>query len=188
MGWTLDPHHTSVSFSAKHLGVATVRGQFKDVTAEVDLDDPNDPTTSRGRITIAASSVDTGNQQRDAHLRNADFLDVEQYPTVVFELKSVKPKGDGTYLVSGDLTIRDQTREVTLDYEHSGAVTDPFGNTKVGGTLTGAINRSDWGLKWNVPLGSGGMLVSDKIKLEIDGELTQVKEAVAAGAAAAASA
>jgi len=183
MGWTLDPYHTSVSFSAKHLGVATVRGQFKTVTADLELDDPNDPTTGRGRITIDATSVDTGNEQRDAHLRNADFLDVENFPTVVFELRSVRPKGDGTFLVTGDLTIHGETREVTLDYEHAGVVTDPFGNTKVGGSLTGSINRSDWGLKWNVPLGSGGLLVSDKIKLEIDGELAQEKEAVAAGAA-----
>ena len=86
--------------------------------------------------------------------------------------------------MSGDLTIHGITKEITLDYEHSGVATDPYGNTKVGGTLTGTINRSDWGLKWNVPLGNGGMLVSEKVKLEIDGELAQVKEAVAAGAGA----
>ena len=188
MGWTLDPHHTSVSFSAKHLGVATVRGKFNTVTADVELDDPNDPTTARGRIVIDAASIDTGNEQRDAHLRSADFLDVEHFPTITFELKSVKPKGDGTYLVTGDLTIHGETHEVTLDYEHAGVVTDPYGNTKVGGTLTGTINRSDWGLRWNVPLGGGGMLVSDKVKLEIDGELALEKEAVAAGAAAEANA
>ena len=183
MGWTLDPHHTSVSFSAKHLGVATVRGQFSKVDAEVELDDPNDPTTARGTVTIDAASITTGNEQRDAHLRNADFFDVEQYPTITFTVTGVERKGDG-YTVDGDLTIHGQTRPVTLDYEHNGVATDPYGNTKVGGTLTGSINRSDWGLKWNVPLGDGKLLVSDKIKLEIDGELAQVKEAVAAGAAA----
>jgi len=184
MAWSLDPHHTSVAFSAKHLGVATVRGRFTNVDAEVELDDPNDPTTGRGTITLDAASIDTGNEQRDGHLRSADFLDVEKYPTITFAVKSVKPAGDDVFKVTGDLTITGKTKEVTLDYEHSGVVTDPFNNTKVGGTLTGTINRSDWGLKWNVPLGNGGLLVSDRIKLEIDGELAEIKEAVAAGAQA----
>jgi len=184
MAWSLDPHHTSVAFSAKHLGVATVRGRFTNVDAEVELDDPNDPTTGRGTITLDAASIDTGSEQRDGHLRSADFLDVEKYPTITFTVKSVKPAGADVFKVTGDLTITGKTREVTLDYEHSGVVTDPFNNTKVGGTLTGTINRSDWGLKWNVPLGNGGLLVSDRIKLEIDGELAEIKEAVAAGAQA----
>ena len=188
MAWTLDPHHTSVSFSAKHLGVATVRGRFTNVDAELELDDPNDPTTGRGKVIIDAASVDTGSPQRDGHLRNADFLDVEKYPTITFEVKSITPDGDGDYKVAGDLTITGVTREISLDYEHSGSVTDPMGNTKVGGTLKGTIDRTDWGLKWNVPLGGGGLLVSEKVKLEIDGELSQVKEeVVGAGASGAAS-
>jgi polyisoprenoid-binding protein YceI len=178
MAWTLDPAHTSVSFSAKHLGVATVRGQFRNVEADVQLDDPNDPTTARGRVTIDAASIDTGNAQREAHLRNADFLDVEHFPTITFDVKSIHPKGDGMYDVAGDLTIRGVTKEIRLDYEHNGVATDPYGNLKVGGTLTGVIDRTDWGLKWNVPLGGGGLLVSEKVKLEIDGELAQTKEAV----------
>ena len=182
MAWVLDPHHTSVSFSAKHLGVATVRGRFTKVDGEIDLDDANDPTTARGSVVIEAASVDTGNEGRDQHLRSADFLDVERYPEIRFTAKSIEPSGEDTYKVRGDLTIRGATKEVVLDYEHSGMATDPYGNTKVGGTITGAINRRDWGLTWNVPLGNGGLLVSDRIKLEIDGELTQSKEAVAAGA------
>jgi polyisoprenoid-binding protein YceI len=178
MAWTLDPAHTSVSFSAKHLGVATVRGQFKKVDAQVELDDPNDPTTAGGKVIVDAASIDTGNQMRDDHLRGADFLEVEDFPTITFEVKSVRPKGDGMYEVIGDLTIRGVTKEIRLDYEHNGVVTDPYGNTKVGGTLTGVIDRTDWGLKWNVPLGGGGLLVSEKVKLEIDGELAQTKEAV----------
>jgi polyisoprenoid-binding protein YceI len=180
MPWTLDPHHTQVGFSAKHLGVATVRGHFNKVDGELELDDPNDPTTGRGRIVIDAASIDTGNPMRDSHLRNADFLDVERYPTLTFELKSIRPGRDGKFDVTGDLTILGVPREITLEYEHNGTVTDPYGNTKVGGTLTGTINRTDWGLKWNVPLGGGGLLVSEKVKLEIDGELAQVREAVAA--------
>jgi polyisoprenoid-binding protein YceI len=183
MTWSLDPHHTSVSFSAKHLGVATVRGRFDQVSADLDLNDPNDPTTGKGTVTVKAASITTGSEQRDGHLKSADFLDVEKYPDIVFSVKKVIKKGD-QYEVVGDLTIKDVTNEITLDYEHSGVVIDPYGNTKVGGTLTGTLNRSDWGLTWNVPLGGGGFLVGEKVKVEIDGELGQDKPAEAAPAAA----
>jgi polyisoprenoid-binding protein YceI len=184
MPWTIDPAHTDVSFSAKHLGVATVRGRFTRLTGEVDFDEAAHPTTARGRVEIDASSIDTGNEQRDTHLRSADFLEVEKYPVIVFQVKSVTPKSGDEYTVVGDLTIKDVTREVVLGYEHGGVVTDPYGNTKVGGSLTGTINRTDWGLKWNVPLGGGGLLVSDKIKIEVDGELAQSQAAVEQEAAA----
>jgi polyisoprenoid-binding protein YceI len=187
MTWSLDPHHTSVAFSAKHLGVATVRGRFGQVLADLELDDPNDPTTGSGTVTVQAASITTGSEQRDGHLKSADFLDVEKYPEIVFKLKSVAPSGD-QYNVTGDLTIKGVTNEITLDYEHSGSVVDPYGNTKVGGTLTGTINRTDWGLSWNVPLGGGGLLVGEKVKLEIDGELGQDKPAEAEPATAEAAA
>jgi polyisoprenoid-binding protein YceI len=187
MTWSLDPHHTAVTFSAKHLGVATVRGSFSDVTAALELDDASDPTTGSGTVTLKAASITTNSDMRDGHLRGADFLDVEKYPDIVFTLKSITPEGDH-FKVTGDLTIKDVTHELTLDYEHSGAVQDPFGNTKVGGTLTGTMTRGDWGLNWNVPLGGGGLLVSEKVKLEIDGELTQDKPAEAEPAAAEAAA
>ncbi len=180
MSWTLDPHHTSVGFSAKHLGVATVRGHFTKVDAEVALDNPDDPTTASGTVTIDAASITTGSDMRDGHLRGADFLDVEKYPTITFALKGIESTG-GDYKVRGDLTIKDITEGIELDYEHNGTVVDPYGNTKVGGTLTGIMDRTKWGLKWNVPLG-GGLLVSDKVKLEIDGELGQDKEEVAESA------
>ena len=183
MAWVLDPHHRSVSFSAKHMGVSTVRGRFLKVDGEIDLDDPDDPTTGQGTVVIETASVDTGNEGRDKHLSGPDFFDVERYPEIRFEVKGVEKTGDDRYKVEGDLTIRGVTKRVELDYEHSGSVTDPYGNTRVGGALTGTIKRSDWGLSWNAPLGGGGLLVSDKIKLEIDGELTQTKEAVEAGAA-----
>jgi polyisoprenoid-binding protein YceI len=182
MTWSLDPHHTAVTFSAKHLGVATVRGSFGQVTAALELDDPNDPTTGSGTVTIQAASVSTNSEQRDGHLKGADFFDVEKYPEIVFTLKSIAPEGDH-FKVTGDLKIKDITKPITLDYEHSGSVVDPFGNTKVGGTLSGTINRSDWGLTWNVPLGGGGFLVGEKVKLEIDGELGQDKPAEAEPAA-----
>ena len=177
MTWTLDPHHTSVAFSAKHMGVSTVRGRFEQVEANLELNDPNDPTTGSGTITVQAGSITTGSEMRDGHLKGADFLDVEKYPTIVFTLKSVKEDANDNFKATGDLTIKDVTKEITLDYEHNGLATDPYGNVKVGGTLTGTINRTDWGLVWNVPLGSGGWLVGEKVKLEIDGELAQDKEA-----------
>jgi polyisoprenoid-binding protein YceI len=153
-----------------------VRGHFTTVAGDVELDDPNDPTTGSGTITIDAASIDTGNAQRDGHLRSADFLDAEKYPTVTFKVTKVEQIGD-RHRVDGELTIRDVTKPVSLDYEHGGTAVDPYGNTKVGGTLTGTINRKDWGLTWNVPLGNGGLLVSDTIKLEIDGQIAQSKEA-----------
>ncbi|MBJ7595325.1 MAG: YceI family protein [Candidatus Dormibacteraeota bacterium] len=187
MSWTLDPHHTSVAFSAKHLGVATVRGHFNKVDAQIELDDPEDPATGRGKVTIDAASITTDNEQRDGHLRSPDFFDVEKYPTIVFEAKSVTRSGDD-FKVTGDLTIKDVTKEIALDYEHGGVVVDPYGNKKVGGTLTGSFNRADWDLKWNVPLGGGGLLVSERIKLEIDGELAEDKEAATESAQAEATA
>jgi polyisoprenoid-binding protein YceI len=183
MTWSLDPHHTAVTFSAKHMGVSTVRGSFTQVTAALELNDPNDPTTGSGTVTIQAASVTTNSEMRDGHIKGADFFDVEKYPTITFTLKSVAKSGDD-YVVTGDLTIKDVTKEITLDYEHTGAVADPFGNTKVGGTLSGTITRADWGLAWNVPLGGGGFLVSEKVKILVDGELTQDKPAEAEAAAA----
>jgi polyisoprenoid-binding protein YceI len=177
MAWALDYAHTSVAFSAKHLGVATVRGHFSTVSGEVNLDDPDDPTTGSGTITIDAASISTGNEQRDGHLRGPDFLDVEKYPTITFTVTKIEKAGD-KHRVEGELTIRGVTKPVSLDYEHNGSVTDPYGNTKAGGTLTGSINRKDWGLSWNVPLGNGGLLVSETVKLEIDGEIAQQKQEV----------
>jgi polyisoprenoid-binding protein YceI len=184
MTWSLDPHHTAASFSAKHMGVSTVRGRFDDVTADLELDDPNDPTTGSGTVTVKSASVNTGSEMRDNHLRSPDFFDAEQYPDIVFALKSISNAGDDKYKVTGDLTIKGITKEITLDYEHSGAAVDPMGNTRVGGTLTATVNRTDWGLVWNVPLGGGGWLVGEKVKLEIDGELAQDKPAADAEAAA----
>ena len=144
-------------------------------------------TTGSGSVTIQSASITTGSEMRDGHLKGADFLDVEKYPQIAFTLKSIAPEGDH-FKVTGDLTIKDVTKELTLDYEHSGSVVDPYGNTKVGGTLTGTLVRADWGLTWNVPLGGGGLLVGEKVKLEIDGELGQDKPAEAEPAAAGATA
>ena len=182
MAWTIDPAHSSVGFSARHLGLSKVRGFFTRFSGTVEGDPADLPTVS-GRFEVEMASVDTGNPDRDAHLKSADFFDVERYPTMTFVSKSVTRNGDD-YKVIGDLTIKDVTREVTLDLEPGGETTDPYGNRKVGGTLTGTINRSDWGLTWNVPLDSGGWLVSEKIGLEIDLQVAESRDAVEEEAAA----
>lgn len=182
MAWKIDPAHSSVGFTARHLGLSKVRGLFTEFSGEVE-GDPSDLTTASGRLEVDMGSVDTGSPDRDAHLKSADFFDVERYPKMTFVSRSVVKDGDG-YKVVGDLTIKDVTREVTLDLEHGGEITDPYGNRKVGGTLTGTINRSNWGLTWNVPLDSGGWLVSEKIALEIDLQVAESEEAAEQEAAA----
>ncbi|MDQ4125638.1 MAG: YceI family protein [Actinomycetota bacterium] len=176
MAWSIDTAHTSVGFVARHLGLSKVRGQFTSFRGEVE-GDSTDVSTAQGWFEIDMASVETGSADRDAHLKSADFFDVEKYPTMKFVSKSIQRHGDG-YKVTGDLTIKDTTKEVALEYEHGGEVTDPFGNRKIGGTLTGTIKRSEWGLTWNVPLESGGWLVSDNIKIEIDLQVAESKEAV----------
>lgn len=176
MAWRIDPHHTSVGFMARHMGLSKVRGQFKEFKGEV-TGDPNDITSARARFEVEMASVDTGNGDRDAHLRGEDFFDVEKYPTMVFESKSISGSGD-TYKVTGELTIKGITKPVELEYEHGGDQTDPYGNRKIGGSLHGTILRSEWDLKWNVPLDSGGWLVSDKIALEIDFQVGEAAEAL----------
>jgi polyisoprenoid-binding protein YceI len=176
MAWTIDNAHSSVGFVARHMGLSKVRGQFTAFRGEVE-GDPSDLTTAKGRFEIDTASIDTGNPDRDKHLKSPDFFDVENYPTMTFVSKSVEADGDN-YKVYGDLTIKDQTRPVELSYEHGGDVQDPFGNRKIGGSLSGTIKRSEWGLTWNVPLDSGGWLVSDNVKLEIDLQVAEAKAAV----------
>lgn len=176
MAWTIDTAHTTVGFVARHMGLSKVRGQFTSFRGEVE-GDPSDLTTAKGRLEVDLASVDTGNPDRDAHLKSADFFDVEKYPTMTFVSTSITKDGDD-YLVHGDLTIKDVTKPVTLTYEHGGDAKDPYGNRKIGGTLSGTIKRTDWGLTWNVPLDSGGWLVSEKIQLEIDLQVAESTEAV----------
>ena len=177
MAWIIDPAHTTVGFSARHMGLSKVRGQFTEFRGEVD-GDPEDIASAHGRFEVDLASVNSGNADRDAHLRSGDFFDVERYPHMTFVSKSVTPAGEGTYKVVGDLTIKDVTKEVGLTYEHGGFDVDPYGNRKLGGTLSGTIKRSEWGLSWNVPLDSGGWLVSDKIGIEIDLQIAESKDAV----------
>ena len=176
MAWTIDTAHTNVGFVARHMGLSKVRGQFTSFRGEVE-GDPADITTAKARLEIDTASVDSGSPDRDAHLKSADFFDVEKYPTMTFVTRSIEADGDG-YKVVGDLTIKGQTRPVELRYEHGGDVQDPFGDRKIGGSLSGTIKRSDWGLVWNVPLDAGGWLVSDKVQLEIDLQVAKAREVI----------
>jgi polyisoprenoid-binding protein YceI len=164
--YTLDPTHTRLGFSARHAMVATVRGQFPDFTGEAHIDTAT-PADSSVRVTIKTASVDTGVADRNAHLRSADFFDVEQYPEITFSSTSVERDGD-TWNITGDLTIKDVTRPITIPFEEQGSARDPFGNLRVGFEGQTTLLRKDFGLTWNAALETGGMLVSDKIKLEFD--------------------
>jgi polyisoprenoid-binding protein YceI len=176
MAWVVDPAHTTVGFRARHMGLATVRGQFTTFSGTIE-GDPGDVTSAKARFEIDTASIDTGDERRDGHMRSPDFFDVENHPKMVFESKSITPSGGDRYTVVGDLTIKGVTRQLELEYEHAGEGIDPYGNRKIGGSLTGTIKRSDWGLSWNVPLEAGGWLVSDDIKIDIDFEVTESAEA-----------
>ena len=177
MAWTIDTAHTTVSFSARHMGLAKVRGVFTGFDGSIE-GDPKDIGSAKARFEVDLASVDTGNADRDAHLRSADFFDVEKNPKMTFVSTSIEPNGKGEFKVIGDLTIKGITKPVELVYEHGGEGVDPYGNRKVGGTLTGTILRSDWDLTWNVALETGGWLVSDKVQLEIDLQVAESKEAI----------
>jgi polyisoprenoid-binding protein YceI len=176
MAWTIDTAHTTVGFNARHMGLAKVRGQFDKFEGSIE-GDPSRIEDAKGRFEVDLASVNTGNADRDAHLRSADFFDVEKHPKMVFESRDVTRDGSD-YKVVGDLTIKGITKPVELSYEHGGEGVDPYGNRKIGGTLTGTLKRSDWDLTWNVALETGGWLVSDKIQIEIDLQVAESKDVV----------
>lgn len=172
MPWQLDPAHSSLAFSAKHMLVSTVKGQFTSwkVDAQVNEDDL---TKSSAVVSVDAASLDSGAEMRDDHLRSPDFFDVEHHPTITFAIRRVEPRGGSQYRFAGDLTIRGVTREIALDGEIAGPIEDPWGGRRIAISAEGKINRKDWGLNWNVALEAGGLLVSDQIKISIDAELQQ---------------
>jgi polyisoprenoid-binding protein YceI len=165
--YEIDPSHSRLGFAAKHAMVVNVRGEFKVYGGEVHLDEAN-PSNSRIHVTIDANSVDTGNKDRDAHLRNPDFFNVETYPTIVFESTKVEKTDDDLYTLIGDLTIKGKTEPVSVDFELTGTANDPWGNFRAGFEGKATVNRRDWGLDFNVALDKGGVLVGEKIKLEFD--------------------
>ena len=170
--WTIDPTHTRLGFVARHAMVTKVRGAFTDFEGSLTLDGAN-PSASSISLTAQLASVDTGTADRDAHLRSADFFDVENNPTMTFTSTSVKQSDDDEFVLVGDLTIKGVTRSVEVEVELDGIVTDPFGNTRAGFEGEAEISRKDFGLTWNVPLDGGGVLVSDKIKIQLDVSATK---------------
>lgn len=169
--WAVDPSHSSVEFSVKHLMIATVRGRFTRFEINAQIDEAH-PERSSVEVRVDASSVDTKDPQRDAHLRSPEFFDVEKYPAITFNSRRIEPLGGERYRVVGDLTIRDVTREVVLETT-AALVRDPWGKQRLGFSAEATINRKDWGLTWNVPLEAGGVLVGEQIKLNIEGELVK---------------
>jgi len=168
--WTVDKAHSSVEFSVKHMMFTTVKGQFTDFDATV-VEDAADPARSSVEATINVGSIDTRDEKRDAHLRSADFFLADEHPTMTFKSTQVVPRGEDKFAVTGDLTIRGVTRQVTLDATKNGAGTNPWGMQVAGYSAATQINRKDFGLQWNVALETGGMLVGDTVKISLELEL-----------------
>lgn len=179
--WTVDPAHAEVGFSVRHLMISTVRGRFGAVNGTVTLDEAN-PSASKVDVTIDVTSIDTRQEQRDAHLRSPDFFDVENFPTMHFVSKKVVGNVTEEFKLIGDLTIRGVTKEVTLDVTAEGRGKDPWGNERAGFSAKGKITRSEFGLTWNQMLEAGGVAVSDEVKLAIDAEVVRQKADVSIAA------
>ena len=164
--YALDVTHSRLGFVARHAMVTKVRGQFGAFTGTAHIDEAN-PVDSKVDLSIDVASIDSGTADRDGHLKSGDFFDAETYPTITFSSTDVKRAGSD-WTITGDLTIKDVTKPVTIEFEQTGSARDPFGNVRVGFEGETTINRKDWGLTWNAALETGGVLVSDKIKLEFD--------------------
>jgi polyisoprenoid-binding protein YceI len=172
MAWQIDPAHSEIQFSARHMMISTVRGRFRQFSGTVEADEQN-PTTARVEVQIDAASIDTGDDKRDTHLCSPDFLNVEQYPYITFKSTKVEQRDATHGQLAGDLTIRDVTKPVVLDVEYAGMAKSPWGTISAGFSAHTRINRKDWGLNWNVALETGGWLVSDEIRIDVEVELVK---------------
>lgn len=171
MSWKLDPTHSQVQFAVRHMMISTVRGRFTSFTADAEID-LNDLTKSSVSASAEAASVETGEAQRDGHLKSPDFFDAEKFPKLSLKSVAVRRKGD-TVEVDTELTIKDVTRAVTFKGEIQGPGKDPWGNQRVGFSLSADVEREDFGLTWNVALETGGVLVAKKVKLELEAQFIQ---------------
>ncbi|PPS71446.1 MULTISPECIES: YceI family protein [Streptomyces] len=165
--YTIDPAHSTIGFTARHAMVTNVKGSFQDFTGTLRLDG-TDPARSTASLDVVMASIDTGNADRDGHLKSADFFKTDEFPAMTFRSTGVEALGGDDYRITGDLTILGTTRPLAIDLEFNGAATDPFGNERVGFEGKAEILRSEFGLTWNAALETGGVLVSDKIKLNFD--------------------
>ncbi len=182
MFWYIDPSHTAVSFSVKHMMLSTVRGRLGTVRGRIELD-PKQPEKGAFEVSAAIKGITTGDAKRDGHLQSADFFDAEKYPEVTFKSNAIFPNADGRYTASGDLTIREVTRPVSFDIELIGVVENGQGGQHLGAAATVTIDRSDFGLTWNMPI-PNGVLVGEKVKIEIDLEAVDEETAKTRGLAA----
>jgi polyisoprenoid-binding protein YceI len=166
--WKLDPAHSVAEFKVKHMMISNVKGQFSGISGELFFDEA-DVTNSRVEVSVAADSINTRDAQRDAHLKSADFLHVEKFPTLEFKSTRITRNGDGELALAGELTIRGVTRKVVFNVEGPApAAKDPWGNTRLGLSATTRINRKDFGLTWNTALETGGILVGDDVTITLD--------------------
>jgi len=165
--YTLDPTHSGIGFVARHAMVTKVRGSFKHFEGTGYLDG-TDPANSKIDVTIEAKSIDTGNEERDQHLRSNDFFDMAKYPEIKFVSTAARQIDPDTFELTGDLTMKGVTKPVTIPFTYEGAVKDPWGNCRLGFEGSAAINRKDWGVSWNAAMETGGMLVSEKVTLVFD--------------------
>ncbi len=175
MSWKIDPSHTRAGFSVRHLMIANVHGQFENATGTVEFNE-QDPVQSSVDVQIEVASLTTRDEKRDAHLRSADFFDVEQHPYLTFKSTRIEKRDKSHGRLIGDLTIRGTTREVALDVEYTGQAKAPWGTTSAGFTARAKVNRKEFGLNWNVALETGGVLVGDTVNIEIEAEI--IKQAV----------
>jgi polyisoprenoid-binding protein YceI len=171
--WSVDPIHSTVGFSVKHLGIATVRGKFEDFAGTLEIGEGDE--TARAYGTVQGVSINTGDSGRDDHLRSADFFGVEQNPELRFESTAIEHVDDETFEITGDLTMNGVTKQIKLTAEVQGEETDPWGNERVALEVTGQLNRGDWDMTFNQALGSGNLLVGEKVKLQLD--IAAIKQA-----------
>jgi len=171
--WTLDPTHTLVEFATKHLMITTVKGRFTDVSGTIKMNEAN-PAASSVKAVIKSASIDTRTEQRDTHLKSADFLEVERYPEITFTSTKVEPAGEDRYRVTGDLTIHGVTKSTVLEVTDEGRTKDPWGGERAGFSAATRIDRRDFGLTWNQALESGGVVVGYEIRITIEVEATKV--------------
>ena len=166
--WQIDPAHTNVEFTVRHMMISNVKGQFQKTSGTITTNG-NDPTSAQINATIDATSIDTRVEKRDAHLKSPAFLDVDKFPTITFKSTKVEADGAGKWKVTGDLTLHGVTKPVVLEVESSGTpIADPMGNTRAGASATTKISRKDFGLTWNQPLETGGVMVGDEVAISID--------------------
>jgi polyisoprenoid-binding protein YceI len=171
--WNLDPEHSTIEFRVTHMVVSKTTGRFTDYTGFIDMDAETGTVTAM-EATVKAGSVNTSHEKRDTHIRNADFLDVEHYPTMTFKMKSYKKTAE-SFTAVGDLTLRGVTKEVTLVGRYNGATKDPWGNTRAGFSAEGKLNRKDFGMVWNKTLDSGGLVVGDEVQIRLEIECIKAK-------------